>query len=981
MNKAKSISQEFTRAEDMEMMVKLPQVIDQAETPALADQLQQAHNTLWQQFKADGRAEYDTEAWQAKIYDLLHSFDETAEMLQYELERKSWLNAFLLAAGMNQMAEDYIQADTILFEKANKLLQDMRNPIARLLLAGNKLFIHALGFYTQQRPASQRVTRWQPTLAELVDDLAEQVIAGETLSRTASRSLIAKGNEVIANISRLPLKLRNQVIKLPSCFLSFDQQLEDIQRISHEFSLHWTECERPLVIIGIRTSGSYLAPLYSAALKSAGYQNVRTLTIRPGKTLSKAERGAMKEIKRTGSLALICDDPPISGATLVKAGQILEAAGVPAKNIIFLLQLFGEATQLPALLHKYPAVLMPWGNWTIHTQLEPAAVKTVLSAACQPPFVLTDVTKLASEPKKDNREHASAFYRATLVNIQTNTPIRTTVQVKGIGLGYFGEHSIAISEKLAQYAAQLITVRPGLIYREIPMGPKSPNEDAPGGEIRRINEVVKYIVDRNRLLPAAQDTSLRLFDRNAAWEVASSMLSKSFGRAWYLARMPLIDAYVKHVLRTKRPSIIDGAMTPGDWRVGNEDNTHLFKLSLAERDFSHLDLSCYDPAYDLASLVDELEGLVDVPTIKSTYESLSGEEITPERWLMYRMVHIWDLQRQSSRTAGWSKRKLALISQEYFARNYFADLKANQSGPICAIDLDGVLETNQLEFPSLTRSSAMSLRALIAHGYRVLMATGRSLDEVKERCAAYHLSGGVAEYGAVIYDCSSGKSIPLLSNDEAASLNTLREKISATAGVYVNQDYQYAVRAYCLDKNGEPSGLTNGVIQSLTSGLDYPERIYAIQGKSQTDFMTRRINKAVGIEEWIQHFDAASSDTAADEHEDIPLAFAMGDSAADLPMLAMAKHAAIAGHARLPDLPEGIQRSSRPFQRGFWQAVTNFIGHEPGSCPICRHEPFTAETEYMLDILSAQENGMFNIMWKAAKLVQRKARLNHVNPQ
>ena len=74
------------------------------------------------------------------------------------------------------------------------------------------------------------------------------------------------------------------------------------------------------------------------------------------------------------------------------------------------------------------------------------------------------------------------------------------------------------------------------------------------------------------------------------------------------------------------------------------------------------------------------------------------------------------------------------------------------AGALCAIDIDGVLETSPLGFSSLTPTGAVTLRAVTLHGYRPILATGRSLDEVRERCAAYHLAGGVAEYGAVVYN-------------------------------------------------------------------------------------------------------------------------------------------------------------------------------------------------------------------------------------
>jgi len=44
-----------------------------------------------------------------------------------------------------------------------------------------------------------------------------------------------------------------------------------------------------LCVVGVRTSGSYLAPLCAAALRAAGVTSVAVLTYRPGRPLRRAE--------------------------------------------------------------------------------------------------------------------------------------------------------------------------------------------------------------------------------------------------------------------------------------------------------------------------------------------------------------------------------------------------------------------------------------------------------------------------------------------------------------------------------------------------------------------------------------------------------------------------------------------------------------------------------------------------------------------
>src|SRR5207237_10719821 len=103
------------------------------------------------------------------------------------------------------------------------------------------------------------------------------------------------------------------------------------------------------------------------------------------------------------------------------------------------------------------------------------------------------------------------------------------------------------------------------------------------------------------------------------------------------------------------------------------------------------------------------------------------------------------------------------LINRYLGDLYLDDVATDVDGPLCAIDIDGVLETPWLGFTSSTPAGALALRALAKHGYRTILVSGRSLDEVRDRCAAYPLTGGVAEYGATIYNHNTTSVTPLLS--------------------------------------------------------------------------------------------------------------------------------------------------------------------------------------------------------------------------
>src|SRR5439155_2404354 len=158
------------------------------------------------------------------------------------------------------------------------------------------------------------------------------------------------------------------------------------------------------------------------------------------------------------------------------------------------------------------------------------------------------------------------------------------------------------------------------------------------------------------------------------------------------------------------------------------------------------------------------------------------------------------------------------------------------------------------------------------HGFRALLATGRSLDEVRERCRAYGLAGGVAEYGGATYDHATGRVAVLLSPQEAAVLEALRESLGRLTHVVVDSGHRYSIRAYLRHPNGKRSGIPSEHVETVIEDLD----VRAIPGELQTDFQVRRLDKSVGLR-------------AAVEMLGGPLIFAVGDAAADPTMLQAAE--------------------------------------------------------------------------------------------
>jgi hydroxymethylpyrimidine pyrophosphatase-like HAD family hydrolase len=728
----------------------------------------------------------------------------------------------------------------------------------------------------------------------------------------------------------------------------------------------------------MRSSGSYLAPLYGAYLKAQGYENVRIITLRPGRWLWRHEQALFKRMIRRRGLILLTDDPPVSGGTLAEAAESLERVGMPSRSIVMLLQLFGSSDVAPPRLQRYPTVLLPWTEWAIHTLLAPAGVQATLADLLAPTRTVSTIKRLPLPPRQWERGHAQALYQVGLVDQATGRGQEHIIYVRGAGLGYFGEQALAVGRALCPFLPEVYGVREGLMYRAWLREEQRFVPSEPGREVEQTEALIAYVEARHHALGVKEDVSLRLIGRLPAWEAASNLLSQAFGRGWLIARVPIVDPIVKRLLRCTDPSVIDGSMTPAHWFTEEGDGQRLLKVDFYERAFSNRDLYCYDPAFDVASMAasldlavpamyDEDRGLPRL--LRDAFENVRGVPVEAERWLLYQLVHLSSLQRNLVDERPEVRRALSRALQRYFSEIFFHDLPVATAGALCALDIDGVLETGPLGFSGLSLAGAVTLRALTLHGYRPILATGRSLGEIRERCAAYHLAGGVAEYGAVVYDHGTGRTRQLLSEDDCQILDQLRTALSTISGVFLDRDYCYAVRAYRLDSAGKRRGLSPEAIATALASTEVSQRVRPIIGQAQTDFMVYGIDKGTGLRALV-----ADLDQGRTGHEGKPLAFAVGDTISDLPMFELAARAFAPANADDQVRNSEIEVLKRPYQSGLALAAARLLGHAPGSCPRCRGIPLSRDTSLFLAILAAQEAGTWGIIGRALQLAAQVRR-------
>ncbi|MFD1521387.1 HAD hydrolase family protein [Pseudonocardia yunnanensis] len=822
------------------------------------------------------------------------------------LERNQILDAFLLSAGAVQIVEDYLQRDTLTLRRAAGAA-GAAGAWALRVLAG----------------AAERLRRlregaafsWCAAARELRDELARAVVR-DGMSVEHRRHATTTARSLHELVPGLPARLGRELLRMPGCFRSFDMQPADTVLLAEDYAP--SVAGRPVLVVGVRTSGSYLAPLVAAALHALGVEAV-TITARPGHPLLPADRGTLREVVAAGGAVAVVDDPPGSGAALRSVVDLLASSGAPAVAVTLLLPLFDGGVPRP--LADLARVELPFARWAVHRLLTPDAILEALSSLTGETY--TEAERLPSGTVAGSgRKHLQVVYR-----VRTFDGDQRLIGVLGAGTGYLGRHALAVAGAVPDHVPHVYGVRNGLVFREW----LDESERVAVADPADAPTYAAYVTARAAALPAVADRSLQMAGRHPVWEIASRLLSTGYGRGGLALRLPVLDPAVRRLCRVTRPSVVDGATGLDHWfRVDGA----LRKVTADVRAFSNQDRSCYDPAFDLAG--------VDPGGRNGTFVAAlqAARPVDPERFLLYQLVHLQDPDSGKTRNRRASSRAVA----RYLAERLPA-LGPPADGPLCAIDIDGVLEAGAFGFSAITPTATTAVRALAAHGYRPVPVTGRSLDEVRERCEIFGLAGGVAEYGAVAYTHPDQHVRSLLSPDDQELLDRLRDLLRAARDITVDDDFRFSVRAYrARGRRGPvPASTLDTALHAL--GTDR-QRLRIVPGLGQTDIVAATVDKGSGLAELARLTGAA------------PVHLAIGDSASDIPMFALARHAcAPANGDDTVRAAPGVQVLRSAYAAGLAEAAAHVLGHRVGACPQCRPAPSSRETAALLAILDAQSGG------------------------
>src|ERR1700738_279830 len=133
--------------------------------------------------------------------------------------------------------------------------------------------------------------------------------------------------------SPLPSDLLDLRLGVPSAFSRLDLTHFDVLELGRRFVQQYPDRSHPILLLGLRTAGTYFSALLRSFFKVEGYRQVASLTVQPKKGPSRRERKELKRYAKRGFTLVIVDDPPHTGGTIVIAVDIARQAGFDLARI------------------------------------------------------------------------------------------------------------------------------------------------------------------------------------------------------------------------------------------------------------------------------------------------------------------------------------------------------------------------------------------------------------------------------------------------------------------------------------------------------------------------------------------------------------------------------------------------------------------------------------------------------------------------
>lgn len=850
------------------------------------------------------------------------------------------INAYLLACALLNAIDDYIEGSQYRLPRPLR-----RSPLAAPFRAMIRLHRSAglrLMWLRRTREIYKERQAWQ----EYVDEFLRWFVGLDSGKAGLDGFIEAAAKLARAPDLRLPRDLARRAINIPSAFRKQDLTHHDVLALARRLAAKFPDKQRPILIVGLRSAGSYFAPLLSAFLKTEGYETVKDATIRPEAGVPPHLRAEFAHAAAVGHLVVLVDDPPYTGGTIAQGLQHLRRLGFPPGQaaILFPVRPVGrnwDSKDAALVFGKETIVTLAPEEWHKSRFLRSDDVKAQLRRYfthrhyTRVSFESSQTSDMANrvaeqEPELNERYRLKRIFTIKLEDANGISSTRHVV-VKSVGWGFFGYSAFLLAHRLADQVPPLLGLRDGLIYLE--WLAHQPN-DTEADRSKQIETIAGYV--------AARATRLRLGPRRihhtsfdphrSGLQCLSEFLSKAYGSAAAAKlREPELRRAISQ-LQSPLLALIDGRMEPKEWAWSG---SRWKKVDFEHHGFGKHEVNIEDPAYDLADSLlhfdmtpDEEQDLLRV------YVEKSGDHQIRQRLTFAKLIAgSWALSEARENTIKHPQRARDWARHYFLASAFLTRELARFCGtlvppsaelawrnPLIVLDIDGVLDTRRFDVPTTTLSGVKALRQLHAHGFAIVVDSARSAREIADYCHAYHLAGGVAEYGSYIFDAINGRSEVLVTDASLSQLDILRDALSQIPGVFLNECYTYSIRA-CAFERGRPNPLPFHMIPELISRLKL-DRLNWIQTSIDSTVIAKEVNKARGLKSLLHLAGAPDLDITA-----------VGDSEPDLPLFAIAKRSFSPAHIGCGATAAmvGAQISHAPYQRGLLEIVAGLTDGYPRS--------------------------------------------------
>ena len=222
-------------------------------------------------------------------------------------------NIFLLSCGLLNCIDGYFRGLTF----------NLPSRVAGTVVGrGATRFVETVS----DKPWSQRrVARWRERWLSDLNDFLLLIVGRQALD---AKCLAESGHRLTTDLGlMLPADLQAKRLATPSPFSHLDLTPNDVLRLGACFVRRFPDRAQPILLLGLRTSGSFFAPLLRALLETEGYRSVGLLTIEPTKGIGRREESKLKRFAARGYWMLIVDDPPDTSRTLLASLDIVHRAG------------------------------------------------------------------------------------------------------------------------------------------------------------------------------------------------------------------------------------------------------------------------------------------------------------------------------------------------------------------------------------------------------------------------------------------------------------------------------------------------------------------------------------------------------------------------------------------------------------------------------------------------------------------------------